>query len=390
MRTLLFMALVAFATGAIAADENVQVRSEFLNSRIRFEREGKGHVAFLGGSITEMNGYRPLVSEFLRRRFPETEFEFTDAGIASTCSTTGAFRLSRDVLTQGPVDLLFVEFAVNDDQDAAHSARDALRGMEGIVRQTLRHNPRAEIVIVYFVNPPMLEQIQQGTTPIPIASHERVAQHYSISSINLAREVAHRIERGMLTWGEYGGTHPSPAGNAIPALMISEMLARAWQGGLPETARFTRTSLPPPIDETSYERGRFVPVRDVTFGDGWTRRQPDWDSLAGTCRERFRNEELFCSTQPGAELTFTFEGTAAGAYVLAGPDAGILEYRIDEGEWNQLDLLHRYSARLHYPRTVMFAVDLPCSEHVVRVRRSSTTDDARPSPAVRVLQFVAN
>ena len=31
-------------------------------------------------------------------------------------STTGAFRLERDVLSAGPLDLLFVEFAVNDDQ----------------------------------------------------------------------------------------------------------------------------------------------------------------------------------------------------------------------------------------------------------------------------------
>ena len=41
--------------------------------------------------------------------------------IASTCSTTGAFRLRDDVLIKGPVDLFFIEFAVNDDQDAGHA-----------------------------------------------------------------------------------------------------------------------------------------------------------------------------------------------------------------------------------------------------------------------------
>jgi hypothetical protein len=59
----------------------------------------------------------------LQRRFPDTKFTFTDAGLSSTCSTTGAFRLSTDVLSQGPVDLLFIEFAVNDDQDAGHAMR---------------------------------------------------------------------------------------------------------------------------------------------------------------------------------------------------------------------------------------------------------------------------
>ncbi|MCA9081612.1 MAG: hypothetical protein KDA58_13700, partial [Planctomycetaceae bacterium] len=40
---------------------NVHLRGNFQNSRIRFEREHVGHVAFIGGSITEMEGYRPLV-----------------------------------------------------------------------------------------------------------------------------------------------------------------------------------------------------------------------------------------------------------------------------------------------------------------------------------------
>ena len=101
-----------------------------------------------------------MVCANLQRRFPKTEFVFTNAGISSTCSTTGAFRLGEDVLSQGPVDLLFVEFAVNDDQDANHTRVACLRGMEGILRQARRHNPQMDIVITHFVNPGMLAQLQ--------------------------------------------------------------------------------------------------------------------------------------------------------------------------------------------------------------------------------------
>ncbi|MHC4253055.1 MAG: SGNH/GDSL hydrolase family protein, partial [Planctomycetota bacterium] len=145
-----------------SSDANYHPRGRLDNSRIRFEREGKGHVAFIGGSITEMNGYRPMVAELLRKRFPKTDFIFTDAGISSTCSTTGAFRLEADVLSKGPVDLFFVEFAVNDDQDAGHARRECIRGMEGIVRRTRAHNPHADIVITHFVNPGMVKTIQAG------------------------------------------------------------------------------------------------------------------------------------------------------------------------------------------------------------------------------------
>ena len=118
---LLTVCVVGSSTsGAADRSRNVISRGSYTNSQIKFEREKNGHVAFIGGSITEMNGYRPMVCEDLQKRYPDTKFTFTAAGISSTCSTTGSFRLNRDVLSQGPVDLFFIEFAVNDDQDAGH------------------------------------------------------------------------------------------------------------------------------------------------------------------------------------------------------------------------------------------------------------------------------
>ena len=193
-------ATVAVATGA----ENVQLRGSLDNCRIRFEQHRVGHVAFIGGSITEMNGYRSMICEILQNRFPETKFEFTAAGISSTCSTTGAMRLESDVLSTGPVDLFFIEFAVNDDQDAGHARRECIRGLEGIIQHCRRHNPKMDIVVTYFVNPGMRDQLQAGTTPLSIGAHTDVAKHYGVSTIHLAREVAERISAKTLTWETFG------------------------------------------------------------------------------------------------------------------------------------------------------------------------------------------
>ena len=106
------------------SDRHVFLRGTLTNSLYQFREKKTGHVAFIGGSITQMNGYRPMVASLLQKRFPETTFTFTPAGISSTCSTTGAFRLATDVLAKGPVDLFFIEFAVNDDQDAGHSSQE--------------------------------------------------------------------------------------------------------------------------------------------------------------------------------------------------------------------------------------------------------------------------
>jgi hypothetical protein len=377
--------------GKDADGPNVRLRGGLDNCRIQFEQGGKGHVAFIGGSITEMNGYRPLVCKILQRRFPKTTFTFTDAGIASTCSTTGAFRLGSDVLSKGPVDLLFVEFAVNDDQDAHHAARECIRGMEGIVRQTLKHNPAADIVITYFVNPEMLAAIQKGTTPVPVAAHEEVARHYGVSTIYLAREVAQRIAAGTMTWEKFGGTHPGPAGNELCASMIDELMTAAWKAPPAEGAKKAPHTLPAkPLDELSYGSGRFIDPKTAQVAAGWQFVVPDWKAIKGGFRDRFAGIPLLCADKPGAELTLPFAGTAVGAYVLAGPDAGIVEASIDGGPARPCDLLHGFSRGLHYPRTVMFATDLKPGPHTLKLRLSGSKNEGSTGTAARVLQFVAN
>ena len=49
-------------------------RGNLTNSFHKFTYEKKGCVAFLGGSITEMEGWRNMIQEDLRKRFPDTKF----------------------------------------------------------------------------------------------------------------------------------------------------------------------------------------------------------------------------------------------------------------------------------------------------------------------------
>lgn len=372
-------------------DRNVIRRASCTNSRIQFEREQKGHVAFIGGSITEMNGYRPMVCADLQKCYPETEFTFTAAGISSTCSTTGAFRLDRDVLSKGPVDLFFIEYAVNDDQDAAHSRRDCIRGMEGIIQQCRRHNPKMDIVITYFVNPGMLTMLQNDNSPGSIHSHAAVAERYNISTIHLAREVADRITAGTLTWKEFGGTHPKPPGNRIAADMIARLLDSAASDALPVDAKAVAHAVPKvPLHSNSYSDGRFQKLSSASTGNGWAIKRPDWKSIPGSKRSRFTDIPMLCSTDVGSETTVSFKGKAIGLYVVAGPDAGIVEASIDGDSFRPFDLFHRFSRGLHYPRTVMLAKDLSSGDHVLRLRVSGSSNKKSKGHAIRVMQFAVN
>lgn len=374
---------------ALPKSKNVHYRSHFDHSRHAFEKKKRGTVAFLGGSITEMDGYRVMVQADLQARFPETNFTFINAGISSTCSTTGAFRLHEDVLSAKP-DLLFVEFAVNDDQDGLHAQRECIRGMEGIIRHARTALPKLDIVVTHFVNPPMLKKLQNGQTPISSGSHERVAAQYGVSSSDLAREVAERITAGTLTWKEYGGTHPKDPGNRIAADMIADLLQTAWSGPIADQPRSKSHRSARIIDNNSYAKGIMLPPSAAQLGDGWVVHKPDWPKLPGSKRERFSDMQLLCSTEVGSQCTLNFTGTGIGLYVLAGPDAGIIEYQIDNAHVQKADLYHRHSKTLHYPRTVMLNANLDSGKHRVKLRVAKICNEASVGNAVRILKFAIN
>ena len=382
----------ALSAEEIVSDDNFTLRGNFNNSRIQFEQNKRGHVAFIGGSITEMNGYRPKVCAMLRNRFPDTVFTFTQAGISSTCSDTGAFRLQRDVLSQGPLDMLFVEFAVNDDQDAYQDASGALRGMEGIIAQARQYNPKVDIVMTHFVNPNILGKLQKGQTPPSVAAHSKVAQHYGVSVNHLAQELADLITAEKMDWQQFGGVHPNDYGNTMCATMIANALLKEWATPLPSNAKPQDHPVVAAIDSNSYVNGRFLPFADIKTDANWQVGVPNWkQSKSGAVRARFKQMPMIYSAAAHAKLTIEFSGTAIGAYLLAGKDSGIIRCTVDGQHSKEIDTLHRFSG-FNYPMTVMFFNELPAGEHTLELEiLENRAGRIQPGgTALRVIGFTAN
>ena len=184
-------------------------------------------VAFLGGSITEMDGFRPLVMKSLRARYPSVAFTEIAAGLSSTCSDAGAFRLDEDVLSKGVPDLLVVEFAVNDDQDGHFGRARCVRGMEGVIRRLRLANPRAEIVVALFVNEGQYAQLRRGETPLPYAAHAVVAAHYGAAVADVGSALAASAAKDGFDWAGYRDCHPSPEGCQFAArIVLTDLIFR--------------------------------------------------------------------------------------------------------------------------------------------------------------------
>jgi sialidase-1 len=375
--------------------EYFAIRDGLQRSRTKFEKEKRGRVAFLGGSITAAKGWRDLVCDDLKRRFPQTEFDFVNAGISSLGSTPGAFRFQRDVLANGPVDLLFEEAAVNDDTNGFSSV-EQVRGMEGIVRQALLANPETDIVLLHFVDPGKVEEIREGIKPTVIVNHERVAEHYRIPSIDLAREVTDRMDAGEFTWErDFKNLHPAPFGHELYARSIGRLLSAAWNGEN-NASNTPKRSLPEPLDRASYYTGSLVSPIDVVESKqaelvhGW-KLERKWkpEGKVGT-RPGFVDVPALVAEEPGATMKLTFQGKGVGIFVAAGPDTGTLEYRVNQGDWQKLGLFTQWSPSLHLPWAKMLASELANGTHELELRVSQEADERSKGNAIRIIHFLVN
>jgi hypothetical protein len=127
-------------------------------------------IAYLGGSITQAdNGWREQSMARIAGQYPRNPVTHINAGVGGTGSDLGAFRLDGDVLRHQP-HLAFVEFAVNDYK---RNPVEVEQSMEGIVRQTRRSLPQADICFVYTVSFDSKTFVERGQYAPPITAWKR-------------------------------------------------------------------------------------------------------------------------------------------------------------------------------------------------------------------------
>lgn len=350
-------------------------------------------VAYLGGSITNMTGWRNKVDSFLQARYPDNKLRFINAGIPSLGSLPHAFRLQQDVLDSGRIDLLFLEAAVNDHVNETDSLTQ-MRTLEGIVRHALRSNPYMDIVLMSFADPDKLKDYANGKTPTEVSNHETIATHYNLASINLAREVYDRIRVGEFTWdNDFKDLHPAPFGHQLYFESIHELwkaadaVATAYIG---RTPRLHKQRLPAPLNTSAFEKGRYLPLTEARPDAAWSL-NPDWSPTDGlNTRPGFVHVPMLTTNTAGAALGLSFKGTAVGIAIVSGQDAGIVEYSIDGRPFKQVDLFTQWSKSLHLPWYVLFEGNLPRKKHRLVLRVATTHNPNSTGNACRIVHLLVN
>ena len=358
------------------------------NVRYRIRNGQSVTVAFLGGSITNMEGWRGKVTAYLSSRYPATRFRFLNAGIPSLGSLPHAFRFQKDVLNQGRVDLLFIESAVNDYVNGTPEIQQR-RALEGIIRHALISNPGMNIVLMGFADEFKLADYEAGRVPAEIRLHEALAGYYNLPFINLAEEVYRRIQHKEFTWdGDFKNLHPSPFGQELYFNTIRTLLQMQLKGKVPPA--LVKKALPRPLDPLNYAGGRYVPVTEAAAEKGFVQ-NPSWQPADGAgTRPGFVKVPVLEGTTVGAAAHLDFEGSAVGIAVVSGPDAGIIRYAIDDGPEQAVDLYTQWSKGLHLPWYLLLGDGLKKGPHRLNITIADQHHPQSTGHAVRIVYFLVN
>ncbi|MGJ3244161.1 MAG: GDSL-type esterase/lipase family protein [Opitutales bacterium] len=353
------------------------------NSFRKLSENHRLHVGFLGGSITEGAGasdpetrsWRALTVEWLRERFPEAAITATNAAIGGTNSTFGALRLADHLLKDEP-DLIFVEYAVNDESDPEGRI---LRAMEGIVRHCARVLPETELIFVYTTRASWFNSHRIGRPSRAAALHQCLADFYGIPSVDVGLPLYRKFERGDATIQDLlpDKVHPSDEGHAIYAATVTGFLTVQLQ-------RYATPNdgLPAPLTHCSYDTGCLIDAVDMAdTGDGWKTVQ---ETLCD------RHPRYLEATSPGSRLTLRFQGPLIGVLWMVAEDSGRIRYRVDDGPEQVLSSWDEYALKFRRGVARLLADRLADGDHTLTL----TVDDQPPGEskgtAIRLAAFLAN
>tara|TARA_R110002074_G_scaffold12653_10_gene46306 strand:- start:2778 stop:4697 length:1920 start_codon:yes stop_codon:yes gene_type:complete len=346
-------------------------------------------MAFVGGDLTRRPGWAGFSSLTIERRLEGTEIEWV-AGGAPRCDAAGsALRFEHDVLKGEPLDVVFVECGV-PERRAELTDIEFRRGLEGLVRHARAANPHCDVVLLHFPDTQSLAEMRAGGTPSQVLVMNEVAEHYGLPTLHVAREMFDRIGEGELSWDEqFGDDFPRAMGHRLYARVLDRFLVREQRQDF--AAHLPHTALPEPMDAQCYDDAIYVDLADMTTDDGWERVDP-WLPVEGeNAYPDYADVPVLQATRAGATLSFQGKGRAVGLLVIAGPDAGQVDVRIDGGAWTRHELFVEASQTRHLPRWPLFATGLdPDVLHTFEVRVAEEHDARSLGTRCRIMAAILN
>jgi len=342
----------------------------------RIENKDTVRIAYIGGSITQHEGWRVQSFAWFKNQYPGVPFEQINATIGGTTSRLAAFRYELDVLQKEP-DLVFVEFAVNDDLVLADE--ESKKGMEGLVRKTRLFDPGIDLCFVYTIRSSMLNDLKNERLPGKYELMEEIAGYYGIPSVNFGDTIAEMHNAGMLIFtGDLpsnplelpivfsgDGVHPHIESGHV---LYTESIIRSM-GLLSDSMGLINHTFPQvPLMNNNYEDTRLVPVSPEMQQGKWEDVTLKYEEIISqyACKTPL---PTWKTTSPGSSVSFEFNSSLIGIYDIKARDAGIIKVSIDNGPWREYNM----NVNGTIQRPILFESNLDNSQHHIRIEFSESS-----------------
>ncbi len=407
----LVIMLLFTSLGGVNSVFAATVESRLPNTYAKMLKGEEIRVGYFGGSVT--NGYgvdtskgytqdkdswRGKSLKWLNDTYSaKYNCKFTEefhAGLGGTGSDFNLYRADRTLWLSDKnkqVDLLFIEFSINDSYKGGSPYDKSAYYMESIIRKVRTKNPTCDIVVVLTTDHTKLSAADRHH--MNGQAHVDVAEHYGIPYIWLGDYMYDFLKQtyGSLPnlnssqWNKYymDSCHPNQEGytkyfeflrdNILkPNLERNDSFSTTVVNHTLPAANYNTTSKF--LSQLKYYSGATTSqyykmalrtdaydifpseISTITNGYGFYKVYNDYSAP-------FSAPAVKTST-PCAKFSATFNSKSAGMYFIGNITNGAIMYRVDNGAWKTCDM-YRASQNTH--EHIMFYENLPEKKHTVDV-----------------------
>lgn len=319
--------------------------SKLQNTYARLNTAKKLNVGYIGGSVTvgvglETNYYaatdswRALTTKWLKDTYPNATITETNAGIGGTGSAFGAYRAIDDLKLKDDEkkpDLLFIDFAINDQYDGITTA-EVKQYMETLIRTVYTYSPYCDIIIIYVTDKTRLAYTDASHYPTLAAQHE-VATKYGLTEIYVGKLLVEEVGLTASNWNNtyFGGTgaenpsdivHPNSKGYKKYAGYVQNVL----------NTELTKSLNPYGYVKHSILSASYSPISNPAryFFNNAKGKTTGFDLIekpTSLADKGYLKASVAGVT--GAKVSFTFKGTGLQLWTYARAQASTIKVTID-------------------------------------------------------------
>lgn len=312
-----------------------------------------------------------MLYSWFSRNFADCDIKVIKDDQSSTGLVLGAFRAEKFV-KDNDIDLLIVDLYRND---VNLSAEDTEKYAATLVREVKRADNTTDILFIYTATPELYELHKAGNVPAGYYAYEKVAEKYSIPTLDLCQAIVDEVRASGKTIDNYVNrvNDTNTASAEVYAGLITDKVKECLESADEKTVYEV-------VDEDKGFEAELVPATNAVLGSGWEKSDKNLSAS--------KVEGYVKATTPGSELEYIFEGNVIGLYFESNPKSGDIIYSIDGGVYKSLTMFDEFSYKFEHMSATILAGNLSDGKHTLKIKVAASKNINSKSTLINLAGFM--